>query len=226
MLIGHHFASEAGAAAPEWQTLDGTYAVGRKVLAYTPDGGSGSIPWLLLGATSTGGSGTLSGTTYVQRLNTAGGNAPCTGCDQGALGTIQKAPVRGGSRLLRPVTRHGLRPGRRGLGDLGAGDAIEAEVAALARVEVDRVEAGLVPVHDDRLDAHSRVDSAESPSTYVMRRLRCSNHARSIASRTAFLQGRAGTPRKESSLRRVSSSRWADLESAARTLSSPTRACR
>jgi hypothetical protein len=91
-LIGHHFASEAGAAAPEWQTLDGTYVVGHKVAAYTPDGGSGSVPWLLLGATSASGSGTLGRTTYVQRVNTAGGTAPSTGCDQGALGTTQKVP--------------------------------------------------------------------------------------------------------------------------------------
>lgn len=91
-LIGHHFASEAGAAAPEWQTLDGTYVVGHKVAAYTPDGGGGSIPWLLLGVTSTSGSGPLSRTTYVQRLNTAGGAPPGTGCDQGALGTTQKVP--------------------------------------------------------------------------------------------------------------------------------------
>ncbi len=91
-LIGHHFASEAGAAAPQWQTLDGTYVIGHKVAAYTPDGGSGSIPWLLSAATSTSGSGTLSRTTYVQRLDTAGGNPPSTGCDQGALGMTQKVP--------------------------------------------------------------------------------------------------------------------------------------
>ncbi len=91
-LVGHHFASEAGAAAPEWQTLDGTYIVGHKVAAYTPDGGGGSIPWLLLGVTASSGSGPLGRASYVQRVNTAGGAAPGTGCDQGALGTTQKVP--------------------------------------------------------------------------------------------------------------------------------------
>jgi hypothetical protein len=91
-LVGHHFASEAGAAAPEWMTIDGAYVIGHKLVAYTPDGGSGSVPWLLLQATSTGGSGTLAQTTYVQRLDTDGGVAPASGCDNGAVGTTQQVP--------------------------------------------------------------------------------------------------------------------------------------
>jgi hypothetical protein len=82
-LIGHHFASDAGAGFPEWQTLDGTYVVGHKLAAYTPDGGSESVPWLLLQAVDHGGTGTLSQVAYVQRLNTDGGVAPTTGCDAG-----------------------------------------------------------------------------------------------------------------------------------------------
>ena len=95
-LIGHHFASEAGAAAPEWQQLDGTYVIGHKiapVTGYTPDGGSGSVPWLLLQTTTTGGgSGTLASTLYIQRLNTDGGNAPATGCADDAGGATTKVP--------------------------------------------------------------------------------------------------------------------------------------
>ncbi len=79
-LIGHHFASDAG-AAPEWQTLDNSYVIAKKVIAYTPDGGQGSVPWLLLQETSNGGTGTIAKTLYVQRLNTSGGNAPSTTCD-------------------------------------------------------------------------------------------------------------------------------------------------
>jgi len=80
-LIGHHFASEAGAAYPEWQTTDGTFVIGTKHLpTFTPDGGAGSIPWLLLTKVDAGGSGTLSMADYIQRLNTDGGNAPATGC--------------------------------------------------------------------------------------------------------------------------------------------------
>ncbi|MGH7436815.1 MAG: DUF3455 domain-containing protein, partial [Polyangiaceae bacterium] len=80
-MIGHHFPSEAGASAPEWQTTDGTYVVAHKVATYTPDGGSGSVAWLLLQASSHGGDGGLSNVTFVQRLDTDGGVAPATGCD-------------------------------------------------------------------------------------------------------------------------------------------------
>ena len=82
-LIGHHFASDAGATAPEWQTLDGTYVIGHKVASFTPDAGPPAIPWLLLQATGHGGTGTLSRAAYVQRLMTDGGLAPTTTCDPG-----------------------------------------------------------------------------------------------------------------------------------------------
>lgn len=89
--IGKHFASDAGAAAPEWQTTDGTYVIGKKVAAFTPDGGAGAIPWLLVQETSVGGTGTLSKTAYIQRLNTTGGVAPAAAtCDVNASGTTQK----------------------------------------------------------------------------------------------------------------------------------------
>jgi hypothetical protein len=81
-VIGHHFASDGGSAYPEWQTTDGTYVIGHKMVGITPDGGSGSVPWLLLQAVDAGGAGPLSQTTYIQRLDTDGGLA--TGaCDAG-----------------------------------------------------------------------------------------------------------------------------------------------
>jgi hypothetical protein len=90
VVIGHHFASEAGASAPEWmETVDGTYVIGHKVAAFTPDGGvPGSVPWLLLQATSHGGTGTLSNTTYIQRLHTDGGAAPPS-CDPADASMLQ-----------------------------------------------------------------------------------------------------------------------------------------
>jgi Protein of unknown function (DUF3455) len=92
-VIGHHFASEAGAGFPEWQSTDGTYVVGIKhVPTFTPDGGSGSIPWLLLTGVGAGGTGTLSKTDYIQRLNTDGGNAPATGCDGTKVGAAVNVP--------------------------------------------------------------------------------------------------------------------------------------
>ena len=78
-LIGHHFASEAGAAAPEWQTIDQSYVIGAKQAAFTAD--ASAVPWLLVKETSTGGSGTISKTLWVQRLYTSGGIAPTTTCD-------------------------------------------------------------------------------------------------------------------------------------------------
>jgi Protein of unknown function (DUF3455) len=79
--LGHHFASDGGAAAPEWQTLDGTYVIGSRKVAYTPDGGASSVAWLLLQATAHGGTGTLSNAAWISRVNTDGGVAPGMGCD-------------------------------------------------------------------------------------------------------------------------------------------------
>jgi hypothetical protein len=87
--IGTHFASAAGPTAPEWQQLDGTAVIGSKLAAETPDGGAAAIPWLLLQATSTTGTGTLSKTKFVQRLNTTNGLAPTTGCDSTTVGATQ-----------------------------------------------------------------------------------------------------------------------------------------
>jgi hypothetical protein len=91
-VIGHHFASEGGAGFPEWQTTDGTYVVGQKRMGFTPDGGSGSIPWLLVGAVDAGGTGALSSTQFVQRLNTDGGNAPASTCNAGTVGNTTDIP--------------------------------------------------------------------------------------------------------------------------------------
>ena len=48
---------------------------------------AGAITWLLLSVSSTSGAGVFSDVTFVQRLNTAGGVAPATGCDAAAAGT-------------------------------------------------------------------------------------------------------------------------------------------
>jgi uncharacterized protein DUF3455 len=90
VLIGRHFASDGG--APQWQMLDGAYVVGHKVAASTPDGGAGSIPWLLLAADREGGSGPLSEARYIQRVNTSGGASPGAACDATRAGATQKVP--------------------------------------------------------------------------------------------------------------------------------------
>jgi hypothetical protein len=86
--IGTHFASDAGATRPEWMTLAGGYVIAKKNSAFTPDGGSGAVPWLLLQETERGGTGPLSKTSWIQRLFTTGGNASGT-CDANALNMTQ-----------------------------------------------------------------------------------------------------------------------------------------
>ena len=48
---------------------------------------AGAIPWLLLTAKSVGPDGTLSKITSVQRVHTAGGVAPKSGCSSATAGT-------------------------------------------------------------------------------------------------------------------------------------------
>lgn len=67
-------------AGPTWEAPDGSKVTG-KVLQQKAQGPD-SIPLLLLQATSTGGTGLLSKTRYVQRLKTEGGVAPAQGCTQ------------------------------------------------------------------------------------------------------------------------------------------------
>jgi hypothetical protein len=92
VLLGHHFASDAGASAPEWQTLDGTYVVGRKLAALAPDAGPPGVPRLLMKGVGHGGTGTLSQVAYVQRLDTDGGLAPSATCDPSRVSSTQKVP--------------------------------------------------------------------------------------------------------------------------------------
>jgi hypothetical protein len=68
--VGTHY------AGPTWESNSGSKVVGRRVVGTgcTPD--SGAIPWLKLEAVSTDGPGIFSGVTFVQRVNTTGGNAP------------------------------------------------------------------------------------------------------------------------------------------------------
>lgn len=89
--LGRHYASEGGAAAPEWQALDGSFVVGKKV-ASEAAAEPGAVPWLLLQVTGSGGSGALNGVAYVQRTATKGGVAPTDGCDAARAGAVVKVP--------------------------------------------------------------------------------------------------------------------------------------
>jgi hypothetical protein len=77
--IGTHY------AGPSWESTDGSKVVG-EVKAKDDGPDPSAIPWLLLGAKSTSGTGVLAGTLSVQRLNTVGGKAPADGCDAAHAG--------------------------------------------------------------------------------------------------------------------------------------------
>jgi hypothetical protein len=73
--IGKHY------GGPTWEADDGSKVVG-EVKARDDGPDPTAIPWLLLSAKATSGSGILSKTASVQRLRTVGGKAPATGCNQ------------------------------------------------------------------------------------------------------------------------------------------------
>jgi len=79
MKIARHY------AGPTWEAKDGSKVMGEPVARDNgPD--PTAIPWLLLSAKSTSGTGLLSNTQFIQRLRTAGGKAPADGCDQAHAG--------------------------------------------------------------------------------------------------------------------------------------------
>jgi hypothetical protein len=61
-------------AGPTWQSINGSQVVGSVFAKATPD--PASIAWLLLKGVSWVGNGMLSEVTWIQRLDTVGGNAP------------------------------------------------------------------------------------------------------------------------------------------------------
>ncbi len=83
------FASNAQAAVlgthgagPHWQAADGSRVTGVvKARADAPGApASGAIPWLLLATTANDKPGVMAPVTHIQRINTAAGVAPATGC--------------------------------------------------------------------------------------------------------------------------------------------------
>jgi hypothetical protein len=68
--VGTHY------AGPTWESNSGSKVAARRVAGTgcTPD--ATSIPWLKLEAVSADGPGIFNGVTFIQRVNTTGGNAP------------------------------------------------------------------------------------------------------------------------------------------------------
>jgi hypothetical protein len=76
-------------AGPTWESNSGSKVLGAVVpprVTVDPD----AIPWLLLRAVRTKGPGIFAATTYIQRVNTIGGNAPSM--DGVVIGQVARVP--------------------------------------------------------------------------------------------------------------------------------------
>jgi Protein of unknown function (DUF3455) len=81
--IGKHY------AGPTWESDDGSKVVG-EVKARANGPRSSAIPWLLLSASSTSGTGIFSQITSIQRVHTVGGKAPTAGCTEAQAGKVTR----------------------------------------------------------------------------------------------------------------------------------------
>lgn len=86
---GHTIGSHS--AGPTWSSTDGSSVVGKK-LAQSDAPDATAIPWLLVGAVSTTGTGVFSDVSYVQRVATSGGKAPASGCGAENVGSETHVP--------------------------------------------------------------------------------------------------------------------------------------
>ena len=82
--VGKHY------AGPTWEANDGSKVIGALVAKH--DAPDAAIPWLLLRAKSTSGSGIFSTIASIQRLRTVGGVAPANGCDRSQSGKEARIP--------------------------------------------------------------------------------------------------------------------------------------
>jgi hypothetical protein len=92
--VGRHY------AGPNWEHADGS-AVAGKVAGNAPGKSASDIPWLKLEVTAQRGSGTFSGVTTVQRINTAGG-VHSGACDR--AGAFHSVPYAADYVFLRKGT--------------------------------------------------------------------------------------------------------------------------
>ena len=83
--IGKHY------AGPTWEANDGSRVTG-EAMARADSPVPNSVPWLLLRAKSASGNGLFGSVVFIQRLSTAGGNAPAGGCGQTSAGEEVRTP--------------------------------------------------------------------------------------------------------------------------------------
>ena len=77
--VGKHY------GGPTWEANDGSKVTG-EVIARANGPAPGAIPWLLLTAKTTSGTGMFGAVKSIQRLHTVGGVAPAGGCSQASAG--------------------------------------------------------------------------------------------------------------------------------------------
>ncbi|HEY6412215.1 MAG TPA: DUF3455 domain-containing protein [Edaphobacter sp.] len=78
-------------AGPLWTSKDGSSVKGEVITkAASPE--AGAIPWLLLKAASTEGTGILTKVEFIRRSDTHGGIASTTGCDAQHLNAVSRIP--------------------------------------------------------------------------------------------------------------------------------------
>ena len=77
--VGKHY------GGPTWEANDGSKVTG-EVIARANSPVPGAIPWLLLTAKTTSGTGMFSAVSSIQRLHTAGGGAPAGSCSLASAG--------------------------------------------------------------------------------------------------------------------------------------------
>jgi hypothetical protein len=78
-------------AGPTWTSTDGSAVAGKKI-AQADAPNATDVPWLVLGAVSTAGSGVFTDVTFVQRVATSGGKAPAGGCGADNVGAETSVP--------------------------------------------------------------------------------------------------------------------------------------
>ena len=78
-------------AGPTWEATDGSKVTGT-LLARDPGPDPSAIPWLLLRASTGSDRGTLAHVATIQRLATAGGQAPAGGCNAATVNQSVRVP--------------------------------------------------------------------------------------------------------------------------------------
>jgi hypothetical protein len=78
-------------AGPIWRSNDGSTVKG-ELLQKNASPEATSIPWLLLKAAGSSGSGIMTRVEYIRRSDTHGGVSPTTGCDAQHLNAVSRVP--------------------------------------------------------------------------------------------------------------------------------------